>query len=275
MKSRARYYHVPLGRRHRLTVILRRFRVAPARRTRLHRQLVVSPLFGSVRQVVMYVERRATRRRSVAARQAQPRASAPLSMMLFGVLLLVAFGQQVLTGRDLRPVSSATSKPVGLRIKRFSALSPATMTASPPTAIAIASVQIDAPITPVGQNADGSIAMPPALEWTAGWYKYSPTPGEIGPSVIVGHVDNFKSISVFWRLRYVQPGDAIDVVRADGSTARFQVQTVAQYDQNNFPTATVYGNINYPGLRLITCGGTFDRESGNYTQNTVVYAVLV
>jgi hypothetical protein len=39
---------------------------------------------------------------------------------------------------------------------------------------------------------------------TAAWYKYSPTPGEIGPSVIVGHLDgaNYANMAgIFYRLR--------------------------------------------------------------------------
>jgi sortase (surface protein transpeptidase) len=115
---------------------------------------------------------------------------------------------------------------------------------------------------------------PNVLDYVTGWYKYSPTPGELGPAIIVGHVDSYKGISVFWRLRELVPGDTIDITRADGSVAKFQVNSLQQFDQTNFPTQAIYGDINYAGLRLITCGGTFNRKTGHYDHNMVVFASL-
>ena len=53
---------------------------------------------------------------------------------------------------------------------------------------------------------------------------------------------------------------------------RFRVQRVARYRKAAFPTARVYGPTSGPALRLITCSGDFDRASGHYVDNTVVYA---
>jgi hypothetical protein len=152
---------------------------------------------------------------------------------------------------------------------------PLTLPKSIPTHLSIASQQIDTDLTPVGLNDDGSLQLPPVLEWVAGWYKYSPTPGELGPAVIAGHVDSYENISVFWRLRYVVAGDIIDVTRTDGTVAHFRVTQLAQYDQHTFPTEQVYGNTKDAELRVITCGGTFDTTTGHYTENTVLYATLV
>ena len=147
--------------------------------------------------------------------------------------------------------------------------------ASIPTSISIPSQNISANIIPVGQTEDGSIQMPPLFDWTTGWYQDSPMPGQIGPSIIVGHVDNYKNISVFWRLRYVQPGDMINITRQDGRTIYFKVAALEQFDQASFPTSKVYGNIPNAGLRLITCGGSFNNSTASYTQDTVVFANLV
>ncbi len=152
---------------------------------------------------------------------------------------------------------------------------PTTLAKSTPTHITIASQQIDVDLVPVGLAPDGSIELPPVLDWVAGWYNYSPTPGELGPAVIVGHVDNYEGPSVFWQLRNVQAGDTVDVAREDGSVAHFKITQLAEYDQNNFPTETVYGNTANAELRLITCSGTFDTVTQHYTQNTVVYAQLI
>lgn len=109
----------------------------------------------------------------------------------------------------------------------------------------------------------------------AAWYEHSPTPGEVGPSVIIGHIDSEKrGPSVFFRLGAMKPGDTVSVSRADGTTAVFAVDRVEKYPKAEFPTLEVYGNTDDPQLRLITCGGVFDEQAGNYLSNIVVYAHL-
>jgi sortase (surface protein transpeptidase) len=118
------------------------------------------------------------------------------------------------------------------------------------------------------------VAIPPlSRDAPAGWYQDSVTPGEDGPAVILGHVDSARSgPAVFYRLGSLRPGDQITVRRADGSTAAFTVTAAARYAKNHFPTADVYGRLPYPGLRLITCGGSFDRSRGSYRDNIVIFA---
>ena len=48
-----------------------------------------------------------------------------------------------------------------------------------------------------------------------------------------------------------------------------------QVAKDAFPTASIYGKASYPSLRLITCGGPFDRATGHYLDNIIVYAHLV
>lgn len=145
---------------------------------------------------------------------------------------------------------------------------------SEPVRLLISDVGIDAPLTSVGKRSDNTLEVPKETN-TPGWYRLSPTPGELGPSVIVGHVDSESGPAVFWRLRELAPGKIIEIKRADASQARFEVVSVRQFEQNNFPTQEVYGNIDHAGLRLITCGGTFNRITRHYSHNTVVYAKLV
>lgn len=146
---------------------------------------------------------------------------------------------------------------------------------SKPKQVAITRLGIDYPVIELGQNPDETMETPPLFEKVTGWYKYSPTPGEIGPSIIVGHIDTYKGPSVFWRLREAQPGDEISVMREDGSTVKFKVTAVKQFEQSNFPTDEVYGNTEDSELRLITCGGTFDKKTLQYSENTVVFATMV
>ena len=132
----------------------------------------------------------------------------------------------------------------------------------------------------VGLNPDGTIQVPPLndppLTNEAAWYKYSPTPGQPGPSVIEGHVDSAEAgPSVFYRLGALKPGDLVDVTLADRQVAVFKITAVRLYPKSHFPTSTVYGFTSYAALRLITCGGSFDGQSGHYTANVVAFASLV
>jgi sortase (surface protein transpeptidase) len=146
--------------------------------------------------------------------------------------------------------------------------------ASRPTSLKINSIGIETDLTIVGRNSDGTLTVPKEFD-TAGWYELSPTPGELGPAIITGHVDSYKGPAVFWRLGQVQVGSSIEVIREDGTVVTFIVEQVKQFDQNNFPTEEVYGNIDHVGLRLITCGGIYSRTTQSYSHNTVVYARLV
>lgn len=187
-----------------------------------------------------------------------------------GMAGVVYFGIQTFKPETVGPsVTAGPTQPVVLSQtqKAYS------LGASLPTHLRVESVGINTDLIELGKLADGSLETPTRFD-IAGWYKYSPTPGEIGPSVIVGHVDNYRGAAVFWPLKDLKAGAIIEVTRADGSLAKFSVYDIQSYPQANFPTESVYGNINYSGLRLITCGGTFNHLTHQYDHNTVVYASL-
>lgn len=152
-----------------------------------------------------------------------------------------------------------------------------TLTASEPTQISIPAIEVDSDLMQLGQNPDGTVQTPSLDEASpAGWYTGSPTPGAIGPSVILGHVDSrVEGRAVFYRLGDMRPGDEILVTRADATVAVFKVEGVEEYPKDNFPQFTVYGNTDYAALRLITCGGEFNKTTRTYPDNVVVYASLV
>jgi sortase (surface protein transpeptidase) len=110
---------------------------------------------------------------------------------------------------------------------------------------------------------------------TAGWYDLGPTPGALGPAVIAGHVTWNQTPAVFFRLAELRPGDVVKVARDDHRVAVFEVTRVTAYAKSEFPTRAVYGGIDHAGLRLITCGGEFDRSSDRYSDNIVAFAKLV
>jgi len=141
-----------------------------------------------------------------------------------------------------------------------------------PVRIEIPSIGVDAPIVSLGLNADRTLEVPSDFG-DAGWWSGGSRPGERGPAVIAGHVDSYTGPAVFFRLGELRPGATIVVRRRDGSRARFSVLGSERYSKASFPTRRVYGATRAATLRLITCSGTFDRASGHYLDNTVVYAV--
>jgi hypothetical protein len=146
-----------------------------------------------------------------------------------------------------------------------------------PTAIAIPAIRVRSALLHLGQAVDGSLEVPPPGPHydQAGWYRYSPRPGAVGPAVVVGHIDSKSGgPSVFFRLGDLAPHDTIEVTRADGSVAVFVVDAVRRFHKSDFPTQLVYGNTDHATLRLITCGGPFDRSTGHYLDNVVVTAFL-
>ncbi|WP_245975731.1 class F sortase [Amycolatopsis palatopharyngis] len=128
-------------------------------------------------------------------------------------------------------------------------------------------------IIDLGLEPDGALEVPGDAV-TAGWFTESPTPGELGPSIIAGHVDYRKVPGVFFRLHELPVGEKVVVHREDGTTVEFTVDRVERYPKAEFPTEEVYGNTDAPELRLITCGGVFDSSSGEYADNVVAYATM-
>jgi hypothetical protein len=148
------------------------------------------------------------------------------------------------------------------------------MARSAPVRVHIPAIGVDSALMQLGLQADGTLQVPPS-GFPAGWYTGAPTPGELGPAILAGHVDWSGQPGVFSRLRELTPDAQVTVTRQDGSAAVFRVTQVKQYPKDKFPTSEVYGDLDHPGLRLITCGGSFDRQTRNYEDNIVAFADLV
>ncbi|MDB1086690.1 class F sortase [Streptomyces sp. ACA25] len=146
--------------------------------------------------------------------------------------------------------------------------------AAAPTALRIPAIGVRSPLTGVGLEPDGSLAVPPQRETNlVGWFSEGVPPGVAGTALLTGHVDNAEGPAVFFRLGALRKGDTVEVERADGRTAVFTVFAVEVHPRDNFPDDRVYRHSSRPELRLITCGGTFSGTDG-YDGNVVVYAHL-
>lgn len=142
-----------------------------------------------------------------------------------------------------------------------------------PVSVTIPAIGVHNPVVNLGLQPNGSLQVPLSTG-VVGWYTGSPRPGAAGSSVLAGHVDSRSGPAVFYWLSRLRAGDRVYVSRADGTMAVFSITKVQTYAKDAFPTAAVYGPTPDPELRLITCGGTFDAESGHYLSNVVAYATL-
>ncbi|WIY04369.1 class F sortase [Amycolatopsis mongoliensis] len=144
-----------------------------------------------------------------------------------------------------------------------------------PTSVKIPKIGAESTLLAVAVKIDGSISVPSVHQpMQAAWYKLSPVPGDVGPAIVLGHVDGDKKPGIFFKLKDLVPGDEVDIDRSDGKKLKFVVDRVTQVPKDTFPRDAVYGNSDKPELRLITCGGAFDHAEHSYKDNIVVYANL-
>ncbi|MFI0408079.1 class F sortase [Actinomadura sp. 3N508] len=186
--------------------------------------------------------------------------------------VLVAAGL-VVVGLGLRGAGGPPQPPAWAAVPRAVEHRGPVLDRSAPVQVAVPSIGVRAPLSRLGLAGDGSVQVPPADRLNlAGWYDRGPAPGERGAAVILGHVDSAKGAAVFYELGRLRPGHRIEVTRQDGRTAVFTVESVERVAKDRFPTGRVYGPLDHPGLRLVTCGGSFDEGERSYRDNVIVYA---
>lgn len=149
------------------------------------------------------------------------------------------------------------------------------MAPAEPTSVEVPAIGVVSELVHLGLQDDGAIEVPPYGGGSpAGWYRHGPTPGEIGPAVILGHRNASEGgPGIFAELPTMEVGDTIAVTRDDGTLAEFVVYRTDRFPQEEFPTLDVYGNTVGPELRLITCDG-LNRDTGVLEDNFIVYAEL-
>jgi LPXTG-site transpeptidase (sortase) family protein len=176
---------------------------------------------------------------------------------------------------DVGPPQPATAAAAGARVPGTFAGSATPLSYSVPERVRIPAIQVDAPIMPVGLDADGWVGAPPPEDPNlAGWFTGAVSPGEKGTAVVVGHVDNRMGPAVFYGLGALKKGNRVEVRRKDGKTAVFEIYGIEVFEKNNFPGDRVYGSKGTAELRVITCGGGFSKQNG-YAGNVVTFARLV
>ena len=211
---------------------------------------------------------RPAHRRRKARHPARSWAYASLALLLIagaGIWLGLR-GQQVELPAPARQppshVTTSTAPPAALVTAR-----------SAPVSLRIPAIGLSVPVSTLGLNPDGTVEVPTDFQ-EPGWYRLGPSPGQMGSAVILGHVDSHQGPAVFFRLRSLTAGDQVEVTLADGVMTSFVVTSVAMYPKTGFPAQQVYGSHDSSALQLVTCGGTFDAQTGSYLSNIVVYTSL-
>ncbi|MBY8344970.1 MULTISPECIES: class F sortase [Streptomyces] len=177
-------------------------------------------------------------------------------------------------GRAGAPSASAPSTSASSSSAPPSAGSVPAVGRSVPVGLRIPAIGVDTPVMKLGLAADGTVQVPPITAHDeAGWYEHSPTPGQMGPSVILGHVTvGAYGDGVFRHLEELHRGEKIVARLENGTAAEFSVTGVRTVAKDHFPTHDVYGNVDRPELRLITCGGALTGDG--YRDNVIVFARL-
>jgi sortase (surface protein transpeptidase) len=148
-----------------------------------------------------------------------------------------------------------------------------------PQRLLIESIGVEAEIVAVAEI-DPAARMPLADPWRVAWAEGSAAPGLPGNVVMAGHRDYWAiGPAVFWDLRLLAPGDRIVVAGDDGRAYRYEVAWVRHYEVDQLTAgparAEVVGPTDDPALTLITEGGVFSFQEGEYLGRTVVRASLI
>ncbi|HUX05133.1 MAG TPA: class F sortase [Acidimicrobiales bacterium] len=192
------------------------------------------------------------------------------------MLSLVALAVAVVSLVGFRPTNESATKMISPPTTNAAGRAPTittVVTTSLPVRLVIPSIGVSTTIGTVGLQTNGHVQVPTSIH-TVSWYRNGPTPGALGSSVILGHVDSYTGPGVFFHLRDVTTGSVILVRLADGQVLSFTVTRVVQFAKASFPDQLVYGPRGTRSLNLVTCGGVFNHATGHYESNIVVFSTL-
>lgn len=189
--------------------------------------------------------------------------------MALGVAVAALAGTQ--TTHDPRVDVLARAVPVPATVQKAKVRP---LDRSQPLTLTIPALGIKTAVGTLGLQPDHQV-MVPTSSHVVDWYIDGPTPGQIGSAVILGHVDSYKGPGTFFYLKDLKSGNAITIKLADGDVVHFAVVKVVQYSKVAFPDRLVFGSHGFQSLELVTCGGTFDHETGHYESNIVVFSRFV
>ncbi|MFJ8884954.1 class F sortase [Streptomyces sp. NPDC102402] len=199
----------------------------------------------------------------------------PVAAVVLGFLLVYNSFDASAGVQPAPAVVSLPAAPASPAPSASGSTGPRELPPSYPERISIKSIAVDAPFTPLSIGSSGQLEAPPSNDANlVGWFKNGATPGERGTSVVAGHVDTKTGPAVFLLLSTLKAGNTVDITREDGVVATFEVDSVETFSKADFPSKRVYADNGTAQLRLITCGGVYDKKKKDYEDNVVVFAHL-
>ena len=172
---------------------------------------------------------------------------------------------------EMPTYGGARSGPVGSRPSEFSSSS-----RTVPVSIAVEKAQIQAEIEQL-EIVNGTMENPTG-PWIVSWYKETAELGETGNVVIAGHVDYWNvGPAVFYHIGDLVAGDEIVLTGENGNEFTYAVDSNDTYGIDDLTSGLItdlVASTDSQVLTMITCGGEFDYENGEYLSRTVVRATL-
>lgn len=193
------------------------------------------------------------------------------SLMVFGGVILISPTVFAFFKSKVPQMVNTNPEPAVVSAEEASVIS--SVSTPNPSRLSIPSLGIEAPFEALGLNVNRTLQVPLNSK-NVGWYVNGAKPGEAGASVIVGHLDSGKGSAIFGNLSKIEPGEEIVIYRADGSKVVYQVDWVSKFSQTSFPTQAVYGAVDFPAIRLITCSGVYNKKTGRYSENLIVFGSI-
>jgi hypothetical protein len=194
-----------------------------------------------------------------------------LLVVLAPLMLVLRAAPKPLVGPVVLPTPS-TAPTTGPAVAAHG--TPAVAVRATPAELRVPAIDVVQPLSTLGLNSDGTVQVPSDFD-RPGWFRLGAVPGQRGAAVILGHVDSYRGPAVFHRLRFLRPGDRVEVILTNGVTTRFEVRAIETYPKERFPGESVYTSPGHSTLQLVTCGGRFDPRRRSYTANVVAYTSLV
>jgi LPXTG-site transpeptidase (sortase) family protein len=182
--------------------------------------------------------------------------------------------------------------PVGTPLGQGDALqnAPQLTSVGPGDRLVISKYGVNAPLTYKTVGADGIMPNPNGADDVAyynfaNWPGLGGAPGQGGNAVFAGHVDSGRTPckngtvqppceAVFWDVNKLAVGDEIEVI-VGGNSFKYRVSSNAPVHAETGDWESIVAARAQESITLITCGGDFNRTTGEYSHRQVVVALRI
>lgn len=170
--------------------------------------------------------------------------------------------------------SSGASAPGPAATGAAGTLTPAPDRSFLPATLRVPAIAVAAPVVPTTVDGRGGLVIPENPR-QVGWWSGGAAPGApYGTTLLAGHVDSAQEgLGSLVDLSRTPIGATVRVSGADGASQAYRVVARRSYPKATLPWRDLFRQDVPARLLMVTCGGDFDRRTGHYERNVVVFAV--